>query len=147
MVPSLLSKQREELTSYSYVFFNNEDFINKRFSLLRAEYLLYDPVNKVFVKKECALKNTCLHFSDLSADSLIGDIEIGPDNSHSLLLKLVNPVEVTILSSSNNGLLELTIEKDGDGLLLDEREARIMDSLEDANAPAIDKYFAQLIKE
>ena len=62
----------------------------------------------------------------------------------SFYLFKINPVEVEICGDEVDGTVELSITKDGDGLLLDFEHHAIMNTLDDQNAVDIFSYIMDL---
>ena len=56
----------------------------------------------------------------------------------------INPVEVEICGDAVDGTVELSITKEGDGLLLDFEHCAIMNTLDDLNAVDIFSYIMDL---
>ena len=56
----------------------------------------------------------------------------------------INPVEIIICSGVINNTVELALNKDGDGLLLDIKRHGVLDNLDDLNAPDIYSYLIDI---
>ena len=62
----------------------------------------------------------------------------------SYYLNNLNPVSIEICGSIDDGSLEISVTKDGDGLLLDFSHRGILNSLDDRNAVDIFSYIIEV---
>ena len=82
----------------------------------------------------------------INDDHFIGEVYARTSNGV-YMLNNINPVEIEICSDVINGIIELSITKDGDGLLMDFNHHGIMNSLDDDNAVDIYSYSMDMREE
>ena len=75
----------------------------------------------------------------ISGNEYVGEVYVRTYNG-AFMLDNINPVDIEICSDVIDGVIELSITKDGDGLLLDFDHHGIMNSMDDEKAVDIYSY-------
>lgn len=126
------------LESYKRKFYARGDFIGRSFRI--ANVYFDQVVNGGFSRKKLKFYNVYVQFTEILDDgTFVGKIFAetyrGIFNYYN-----INPVEIEICSDVIDGNMELSITKDGDGLLLDFEHNGILNSLDDNKAIDIISY-------
>jgi hypothetical protein len=131
------------LKSYERIFYAREDFVNRSFKV--NEVYFNQLVRGEFVERFNYLKKVYVYFiRRLSDSAFLGEIYIQSPQG-ACKLKQINPVEIEICSDAIDGTMDLYMTKDGDGLLLDFENHRIMDTIDDSAATDIFSYTINLM--
>ena len=131
-------KKERILKEYSLVFYDRQDFIGKTFKIKEVYFDQF--VRGEFLRKKHYFNTTYVYFTEMKNDDcFIGEVYARTSNG-AYMLNNINPVEIEICSDVINGIIELSITKDGDGLLMDFNHHGIMNSLDDENAVDIYSY-------
>lgn len=124
------------LNEYPIVFYDRKDFVGKSFKIKEVYFDQF--VRGEFLRKRYYFNTTYLFFKKMtSGNEFIGEIYVKNCNG-SFPLDNINPVDIEICSDVIDGIIELSITKDGDGLLLDFDHHGIMNSID--NNKAVDIY-------
>ncbi len=93
-----------------------------------------------FIRKKYSFNTTYLKFVKIiNNDNFIGEI-YKKSFSGVYMLDNINPVEVEICSDVIDGIIELSVTKDGDGLLMDFEHHGIKNTMDDSAAIDIFSY-------
>lgn len=136
-----LQKERF-LKSYSRIFFDKKDFVGRSFKI---KEVYYDQcIRGEFVRKKHYFNTTYLYFTEMiDKDLFAGEVYARTLNG-AYMLNNINPVDIEICSDVIDGIIELAITKDGDGLLLDFEHHGIMNSMDDDTAVDIYSYSMEM---
>ena len=131
----LLQKERN-LTEIPIIFYNRNDLVGKAFKIKEVEY--DQLVRGKFLRKRHFFNTTFVSFTKMKSGNKFEGIVFVKTSKGKFLLNNVNPVDIEICSDVIEGVVELSITKDGDGLLLDFNHHGIMNSMD--NDKAVDIY-------
>lgn len=131
-----------QLECFKKVFYDWSDLVGKEFKIREV---LYDCVeNKNLIRKTHFFNKTTICITkQIDQDLFEGELYTNTSKG-SFYLFNINPVEVEICSDVIGGSVELSITKDGDGLLLDQKHHAVMNSLDDPHAADIFSYTMDL---
>ena len=134
-----LSLRKERiLKEIPIVFYAREDFVGKSFKI--KEVYFDQNVRGRFLRKKHYFNTTYVYFKKMnSGNDFVGEVYARTRNGVFMLDNL-NPVDIEVCGDAINGIIELAITKDGDGLLLDFAHHGIMNSLGDDSAVDIYSY-------
>ena len=136
-----LRKNRSMLEIHK-VFYDLDDFTGRSFKISKIFYDKY--ISNSLQRNEYNFKKVYIKFKErLTFDSFIGEIYATTYNGI-YLFNNINPVNVVICSEEIDQKMELSITKDGDGLLLDFQHHSIMNSLDSRDAYDIYSYLIDL---
>lgn len=131
-------KKERILKSYERVFYAREDFVGRSFKIKKVYYDQY--IRGKLVRKKHYFNTTYLNITErIDNDNFVGDIYVKTLYGAYMLDK-VNPVDIEICSDVIDGIIEIAITKDGDGLLLDFDHHGIKNTLDDGKAVDIFSY-------
>ena len=82
----------------------------------------------------------------INNDNFIGEVYVKTSIGIYMLNK-INPVEIEVCSDVIDGIIELSVTKDGDGLLMDFEHHGIKNTMYDSNAVDIFSYSIRMNKE
>lgn len=141
--PRGLSLKKENLIKeYRKIFYGWNGFVGRSFKVKKVDF--YQLIRGKFLKKTYYFNNVFIKFTEKTGnDSFIGDIYAQHLNGRYYLNNL-NPVSIEICGSIDDGSLEISVTKDGDGLLLDFSHRGILNSLDDRNAVDIFSYIIEV---
>ena len=134
------------IKEYNKKFYAYEDLCGRSFKIEKAFYNR-TIFNGKFVTIKMELSNVYLFvFKRLSVRRFQGRIYIQlPSGEY--MLDNINPVIVDICSDIIDGMIEVYMSNDGDGLLLDVKNKSILNSLTDKKAPDIFTYNIEIESE
>jgi hypothetical protein len=139
-----LQKERF-LKSYDRIFYDKKDFVGRSFKI--KEVYFDQNVRGEFVHKKHYFNTTYLYFTKmLDKDLFEGEVYARTYNG-AYMLNNINPVEIEICSDVIDGIIELSITKEGDGLLLDFEHHGILNSMDDDSAVDIYSYSMEICGE
>ena len=131
-------KKERILKEFPIVFYAREDFIGKSFKI--KEVYFDQLVRGEFLRKKHYFNTTYVYFKEMiSGNEYIGEVYVRTYNG-AFMLDNINLVDIEICSDVIDGMIELSITKDGDGLLLDFEHHGIMNSMDDDKAVDIFSY-------
>lgn len=133
---SLIKKERE-LANYSAYIYSWNDFVGKRFKVLRVYF--EQAIKGEFVRKQHFFNRTYL---DVIKKSDEGDYcaELYFETAgRRISLDNINPVNLEFCGEVEDGI-EVSMTKDGDGLLLDFKNHGVMNAMDDQNGVDIFSY-------
>lgn len=131
-------KKERVLKEFPIVFYAREEFVGKSFKIKEVYFDQY--VMGAFLRKKHYFNTTYVYFKEMiSGNQYIGEVYVRTYNGI-FMLDNINPVDIEICSDVIDGLIELSITKDGDGLLLDFDHHGIMNSMDDDKAVDIYSY-------
>lgn len=139
-----LSLKKERLLyEVDYVFYAYSSFQG---NLFKIDYCVYEQYNmNKMVKNNFEFSNTYIFFrKQINDTSYIGDIYVKKIDGNYFMLRGINPVTITICSDVINYKVEVSITKEGDGLLLDFYHKGILNNMDDLNAPDIYSYYVNV---
>lgn len=140
--PGLSLTGDRQLGSLVKEFYDWSDLVGKTFKLSEVYY--DQVVQKKLLHKNHFFNRTYLSITKELDDGLFeGELYTNTSKGKFFLFN-INPVEVEICGEAINGRVELSITKDGDGLLLDFEHHNIMNTLDDLNAVDIFSYIMDL---
>ena len=123
-------------------FYAREDFVGRSF---RIQQVSYDQsIRGRFVRMNCSFGSVYVRFVEqITNHTYTGELYMKTEKgirqySH------INPVEIEICSDEIDGGMDLAITKEGDGLLLDSRNRRVLDTMDDSKAVDIFSYIIRL---
>ncbi|WP_302193048.1 hypothetical protein [uncultured Ruminococcus sp.] len=134
----LTLKKDKVLATYKQTIYAREDFIGRAFKI---KDVYFDQLIKGnFIRKKYSFNTTYLKFVKIiNNDNFIGEI-YKKSFSGVYMLDNINPVEVEICSDVIDGIIELSVTKDGDGLLMDFEHHGIKNTMDDSAAIDIFSY-------
>lgn len=114
-------------------FYAKCDLVGKIFKIDTA---FYNEFNKnEYVEKECRFNKVYLNIDKrIEKDLYSGEIFIETANDR-WWLDGINPIEIELCSEIDNGKVDVYISNNGDGLLLDTKRHRLLNTMDDALAP------------
>lgn len=125
-------KKEHVLQEIPTVFYAIEDFVGKSFKIKEVYFDQY--IKGELLRKKYYFNTTYVYFSKMvSSDYFVGKLYV-KTRSGVFMLNNLNPVDVQICSDVIDGITELSLTKDGDGLLLDFEHHGIMNSMDDDSA-------------
>lgn len=131
-------KKERILRNLPFVFYAREDFVGRSFQIRKVYFDQY--IKGKFTRRSYQFNTTYIYFKEmLSGNKFIGDIYVRT-NYRTFALNNINPVNIEVCSDVIDNSVELSITKDGDGLLLDFTHHGIMNSMDDDNAIDIYSY-------
>lgn len=131
-------KKERILNVYPIVFYDRKDFVGKSFKIKEVYFDQY--VRGNFLRKRHYFNTTYVYFKEMiSGNEFVGEVYVRTYNG-SFMLDKINPVNIEICSDEIDGIIELSITRDGDGLLLDFDHHGIMNSMYDDKAVDIYSY-------
>lgn len=131
-------KKERILKEFPIVFYAREDFVGKSFKIKEVYFDQF--VRGEFLRKRHYFNTTYVCFKEMiSGNEYIGEVYVRTYNG-AFMLDNINPVDIEICSDVIDGMIELSLTKDGDGLLLDFDHHGIMNSLDDGKAVDIFSY-------
>ena len=131
-------KKERILKEFPIVFYAREDFIGKSFKIKEVYFDQF--VRGEFLRKKHYFNTTYVYFKEMiSGNEYIGEVYVRTYHG-AFMLDNINPVDIEICSDVIDGMIELSITKDGDGLLLDFEHHGIMNSMDDDKAVDIFSY-------
>lgn len=131
-------KKERILNEYPIVFYDRKDFVGKSFKIKEVYFDQY--VRGNFLRKKHYFNTTYVYFKEMiSGNEFVGEVYARTYNG-AFMLDNINPVDIEICSDVIDGIIELSITKDGDGLLLDFDHHGIMNSMDDDKAVDIYSY-------
>lgn len=133
----LLQKERN-LAEIPIIFYNRNDLVGKNFKVKEVEY--DQLVRGEFLRKKHYFNTTFISFTKMKSGNEFEGIVFVKTSKGKFLLNNVNPVDIEICSDVIEGVVELYITKDGDGLLMDFNHHGIMNSMDDDKAVDIYSY-------
>lgn len=138
-----LSLQKERfLKSYSSIFYEKKDFVGRSFKIKEVYY--DQSIRGEFVRKRHYFNTTYLYFTEMiDKDLFVGELYARTYNG-AFMLNNINPVDIEICSDVIDGIIELSITKEGDGLLLDFEHHGILNSMDDDTAVDIYSYSMEI---
>lgn len=117
------------------------DWSNLHGKAYRISEAYYDHFyNGKLIRKEYTFYNTFLHINKMLDEGLYEGELYTKKNGIIRQLDVINPVEVELCGEADKGMIEISITKEGDGLLLDIYKHTAMNSLDDPNACDIFSY-------
>ena len=132
-----LRKERE-LKVYNGIFYASKDFVGKTFKI--KEVYFDQLVRGNFERRYHYLNSTYVYFiRSIDEEYFEGEVYFRTYNGAHMLYN-INPVRVELCGDAEYGKMEISITKDGDGLLLDFDHHGILNSMDDINAPDIISY-------
>lgn len=131
-------KKERVLKEFPIVFYAREDFVGKSFKINEVYFDQY--VRGELLRKKHYFNTTYVYFKEMiSGDEFVGEVYVRTYNG-ALMLDNINPIDIEICSDVIDGIIELSITKEGDGLLLDFEHHGIMNSMDDDRAVDIYSY-------
>lgn len=116
-------------------FYARCDLVGKSFKINTAFY--NENCKNENIEKECRFDKVFLRIDKrINKDVFKGEIYIETSNNK-WWLDGINPIEIEICSDINNGVMDVYITNNGDGLLLDTRKHRLLNTMEHPTAPDI----------
>ena len=116
-------------------FYARCDLVGKSFKINTAFY--NENCKNENIEKECRFDKVFLRIDKrINKDVFKGEIYIETSNNK-WWLDGINPIEIEICSEINNGVMDVYITNNGDGLLLDTRKHRLLNTMEHPTAPDI----------
>ena len=136
---SLLMNKERILEKNKKTFYAWDDFVGHVFKI---KNVYYDEYRKgIFVRNSFEFNKIYIHFiSKISSDVFMGNLIAKNHSGKNYYFNGINPVTIEICSAVVENEVELSITKDGDGLLLDKEHQSIMDCLDNNNSPDIFSY-------
>ena len=132
-----LRKERE-LCSYQKIFYAKKDFIGKSFKIKEAYFDKL--IGKNFERKYWYLNSTYVYFiRSIDEYAFEGEVYFRTYRG-ACMLDNINPVRIELCGDAEYGKMEISITKDGDGLLLDFEHNGILNEMDDMSAPDILSY-------
>lgn len=138
-----LSLKKERLIKqYEKVLYAWDDFIGHTFKIGKVYYDQF--VRGKFLRKNHYFNKNYVTFIDKDDDdTYVGEIFTSTYKGDYMLTE-INPVSIEICSEVMSGTMELSITKDGDGLLLDFEHHNIKNTLDDDTATDIFSYTIEI---
>lgn len=131
-------KKERVIKEYNTIFYARQDFVGRSFKIKEVYYDQF--VRDEFLRKKYYFKTTYVYFKEMkTGDTFVGEVYAKTYND-AYMLDNINPVDIEICSDVIDGTIELSITKDGDGLLLDFKHHGIMNSMDDDRAVDIYSY-------
>ena len=134
----IVLKKERELLQKDVIFYNREDFVGRTFKI--SEVYFDQCVGGAFLHKHYNFNNTYIEFLKMNSNSMFEGNIYAKTYSGKYTLNNINPVDIEICSDVIDGEMELSITKNGDGLLMDFRHRGIMNSLDSKTATDIYSY-------
>ncbi|WP_290146215.1 hypothetical protein, partial [uncultured Dubosiella sp.] len=143
--PKGLSLKKERiLKEYKETFYGYEDFENKLFEIRLVRYDMF--IQNRPIRNQLKLNSMYIHFRRMAdMTHYIGRV-VSMTAGKLIDFSRLGDVEIEICGDVKNGNMEIALTKDGDGLLLDRPNRKILDDLDDLNAPDIYSYVINLEK-
>lgn len=138
---NLLLAKKKLIYSVVKKFYAREDYVGKIFKIDEGHYYKYDGDEPL--KKEFYFNKSYVKIIKVTPDCLIGKMLVITDYNR-FELKNINPVQIEIYSDVLDDKMEVFINKEGDGLLLDYKNKGIMDAIEHPTAPDIYLFILNL---
>ena len=141
----LFIRKQEPLKIVEKVLYDQKDFAGKIFKIKKGYYSKFYN-NELIELSSTLIANYVFIKEQLSDNKFQGQLFTKTDTGV-YWLNNVNPVEIEIISDDIRGNIEILITNEGDGLLIDSVHKKIMNRLEEFNAPCIDSYIMSLQPE
>lgn len=131
-------KKERVLAELPVMFYSREDFVGKSFKI--KEVYFDQHVRGEFLRKKHYFNKTYIYFKEMkTVNNFVGEVYARTYNGP-FMLDNINPVDIKICSDVIDGIIKLSLTKDGDGLLLDFDHHGIMNSMDDDTAVDIYSY-------
>ena len=140
---SLIKKERE-LANYNAYIYSWNDFVGKRFKVLKVYF--EQSIKGEFLRKKHFFNRTFLDVIKKSSDGDYYAELYFETAGRRIYLDNINPVNMEFCGEREDGI-EVAMTKDGDGLLLDFKNHGVMNSLDDPNGVDIFTYVIRLEDE
>lgn len=135
-------KKERFLGSYEQIFYTREGFVGRSFKIPEVQYDQF--VRGEFLRKNHYFNKTYIYFAEqISEDVFVGEV-YARTSKGTFMLDNINPVEIEICSDVIDDGIELSITKEGDGLLLDFEHHGIKNTIDDNDAVDIFSYTMQM---
>lgn len=135
-------KKERILYENNMIFYARADMEGRSFKITDVYYDMSE-YGKLFRKHQYFFDSFVRIKEQINDDTFNGELFIR-NKSKIYVYSKINPVEIQVCSDVNDGMMELSITKDGDGLLLDNRFHRIMNTMDDPNAVDIFSYMIKM---
>lgn len=138
-----LSLRKERLMKqYERIFYAWDDFVGHTFKIGKVYF--DQIVRGEFLRKSHYLKKNYVTFIRKEEnDTYLGELFLKTYKGDCMLLSM-NPISIEICSEVMCGIMEVSITKDGDGLLLDFEHHNIKDTMDDDTATDIFSYIIEM---
>jgi len=134
----LTLKKDKALATYKQTIYAREDFIGRAFKI--KDVYFDQLIQGNFVRKKYSFNTTYIKFVNMiNNDNFIGEV-YAKTLRGAYMLDNINPVEVEMCSDVIDGIIELSVTKDGDGLLMDFEHHGIKNTMDDSAAIDIFSY-------
>lgn len=141
----LAIKKEKILATYKQTIYAREDFVGRAFKI--KDVYFDQCIRGKFVRQKYSFNTTYLKFVKMiNNDNFIGEVYVKTSIGIYMLNK-INPVEIEVCSDVIDGIIELSVTKDGDGLLMDFEHHGIKNTMYDSNAVDIFSYSIRMNKE
>lgn len=123
-------KKDKALATYKQTIYAREDFIGRAFKI--KDVYFDQLIQGIFVRKKYSFNTTYIKFVNMiNNDNFIGEV-YAKTLRGAYMLDNINPVEVEMCSDVIDGIIELSVTKDGDGLLMDFEHHGIKNTMDDS---------------
>lgn len=133
----MLCKKQILFAKIERIFYGWDDFVGRTFKIDRVYF--DQLIGKRMERKKHNLNKNYVTFTQTDGDNFIGII-FAKNYKGDFYLHEINPVTVEICGDVNDGEMELAMDKDGDGLLLDFDYHCVKNSIDDSRATDIFSY-------
>lgn len=135
-------KSKELLKEFTQVFYSPDDFVGNSFKISEVYY--DQLIKSKFLRKPYFFKRTFVRILSREEDNVFtGEVYAKyPDST--FFHTAINPIRVEICGDPIEGTMEISLTKNGDGLLLDFQHRSIMNQLEHTTAVDIYSYIIHL---
>lgn len=130
------------LKEYEATYYAMEDLVGHSFRIKNVWFEKME--NGEFLKKKYFLDHTFVLFEKRQSNNLFQGCIYAKTATGIYRHKNINPIDIEICSSLLEQYVEITMKKEGDGLLLDTKHRGIMNVLEDKCATDIYSYIINL---
>ncbi len=142
----LMLEKKNKIATVEKMIYRKKDFVGHTFKISEVSYSERSKKNKI-IEKTRKMNNVYLMFvKQEDEDIFIGKLFL-KKNGKVLWFQNINPVEIEVNSELISDYLDIFITNEGDGLLYNTEKKRILNLLEKPNAPVIENYTVELIKE
>lgn len=131
-------KKENPLAVYDRVFYSIDEFVGRSFKI--DEVYFDQSIQGELVRKSWRFNRVYLFFTRKVDEGLFEGELYTRTKQGSYMLNRINPVEIEICGDIIDEKLEISITKDGDGLLLDFEHSGIKNTLDDLKATDIFSY-------
>ena len=134
----LLTKKDNFMVDFHEVFYAWDDFVGHTFTIPKVYYDFY--YRDAFWRKDRHFDTTYLTFTEKETADTYSGVLYTDDGKKKRYLSALNPISIEICSEVLGNGVELSLTKDGDGLLLDYRNNCVLNTIDNPKAVDIFSY-------